>query len=163
MPDLLVRLYDLPKPDPGCALPGHEGLRLRRAMVHESSAVVNWVAGIFGRGWADECRVAFTRQPVSCYVVLARDTPVGFACHESTCRGFFGPAGVARSYRGQGIGRALTLQTLHDMAAQGYAYAIIGAAGKDAIAFYQRVAGATVIEGSEPGIYPQTPLRWGQV
>ena len=30
---------------------------------------------------------------------------------------------------GQGIGRALTLQTLHDMAAQGYAYAIIGAAG----------------------------------
>ena len=38
------------------------------------------------------------------------------------------------------------------MRAEGYAYAIIGWASS--IEFYQKAVGATVIEGSEPGIYP---------
>ena len=37
------------------------------------------------------------------------------------------------------------------MAANGYAYAIIGNAGT--LAFYTKTAGAIPIEGSEPGVY----------
>jgi hypothetical protein len=37
------------------------------------------------------------------------------------------------------------------MKAEGYAYAVIGWAGPQE--FYARLVGATVIEGSEPGIY----------
>ena len=40
---------------------------------------------------------------------------------------------------------------LQDMRTMGYAYAIAGAVG--AGEFFRRVAGATEIEGSSPGIY----------
>jgi hypothetical protein len=45
----------------------------------------------------------------------------------------------------------LTLAALAAMRASGYAYAIIGGVGPSA--FYAKVAGATPIEGSTPGIY----------
>ena len=76
---------------------------------------------------------------------------LGFACYDTTCRDFFGPTGVDESLRGKGAGAALLLACLHDMAAQGYGYAVIGGAGP--VAFYEKVCGATVIEGSVPGIY----------
>ena len=55
------------------------------------------------------------------------------------------------SLRGKGAGAALLLACLHDMATLGYGYAVIGGAGP--VAFYEKVCGATVIEGSVPGIY----------
>ena len=58
--------------------------------------------------------------------------------------------------RGRGIGKALVLAALHAMRAEGYAYAIIGWASS--VDFYRKAVGATVIEGSEPGIYPP-PLK----
>ena len=39
-----------------------------------------------------------------------------------TARGFFGPTGVKESARHKGVGRALLMVTLKDMASQGYAY-----------------------------------------
>jgi hypothetical protein len=47
--------------------------------------------------------------------------------------------------------RPLLLATLHAMHAQGYAYAVIGAAGP--IEFYRRFVSGTVIPGSWPGLY----------
>ena len=63
----------------------------------------------------------------------------------------FGPVGVREDYRGRGIGKALLLASLHAMAGEKYAYAIIGWVGP--IQFYAETVGATVIEGSEPGIF----------
>ncbi|HMO55107.1 MAG TPA: hypothetical protein PJ994_11425, partial [Tepidiformaceae bacterium] len=64
---------------------------------------------------------------------------------------YFGPTGVAESQRGSGIGKVLLLQCLESLAAQGYAYAIIGGVGP--AEFYEKTVGATLIPGSEPGIY----------
>jgi hypothetical protein len=58
-----------------------------------------------------------------------------------------------------GIGTALLLLTLDAMAAEGYAYAIIGAAGP--ADFYARAVGAVPIAGSTPVIYPNL-LRGGR-
>ena len=61
-------------------------------------------------------------------------------------------AGPPEQRRGRGVGKALLLAALHAMRAEGYAYAIIGWASS--IDFYRKAVGATVIEGSKPGIYP---------
>ena len=76
---------------------------------------------------------------------------VGFGCYDTTMRNFFGPTGVLEAYRGRGIGFALLLVCLHAMAADGYGYAIIGAAGP--VDFYSKAVGALAIDDSWPGVY----------
>lgn len=151
MADMLVRLYALP--DPGSALARMHalGVTIRRPESWERVLTVDWVRTTFSAGWAAECGTAFSTRPPSCLVAIRNDTLIGFACHDCTRRNFFGPAGVADAERGHGVGAALTLATLAAMRASGYAYAIIGGVGPSA--FYSKVAGATPIEGSTPGIY----------
>lgn len=151
MPDLLVKLYDLPGAEQRIGALRRSGVVVRRALACEKRQVVTWVRESFGDGWADECDVAFSRSPLTCFIATEGHAILGFACHESTCRDFFGPFGVAEAARGRGIGTALLLCALHDMAARGYAYAIIGAAG--AVDFYAKTVGAVPIAGSDPGIY----------
>ena len=152
MPDLLVKLYELPELAPRVAAAAGCGVAIRRAMAHERGAVAAWIGKRFGPGWASEAEAAFSRQPVACFLALEANRLVGFACHECTMRGFFGPSGVEESLRGKGIGAALLLASLWDMRAMGYGYAVIGGASEPG--FYARVAGAVPIEGSTPGVYP---------
>jgi GNAT superfamily N-acetyltransferase len=151
MPDMLVKLYDLPEVSPLVQQLAAGGIVVRHAMAYEKHLVVGWVRNTFDEGWASECEVAFSNHPVSCFIAVEAGRVVGFACHDSTCKNFFGPTGVSESHRGRGIGKVLFLACLHDMAAQGYAYAIIGGVGP--AEFYANAAGATIIEGSTPGIY----------
>jgi GNAT superfamily N-acetyltransferase len=85
------------------------------------------------------------------------DTPelLGFACWDATALGFFGPTGVAEEARGTGIGNALLQSCLHAMREQGYGYAIIGSASKNALDFYRKTlpASSQFLEGSKPGVY----------
>lgn len=151
MPDLLVRLYDLPGAASERNRQAEQGIVIRRAMAYEKQAVVQWVTHRFGTGWAGECDVAFTRVPVSCFIATDAGNIAGFACHDVTCLNFFGPTGVDEKYRRTGIGKALLLSCLHAMAAKGYAYAVIGGAGPTE--FFVKTAGAQTIAGSTPGIY----------
>ncbi len=149
--DMLVKLYDLV---PDAALDkrmADQGITLRRALVPERTAICDWIRPRFGAGWVDEATAAIMRQPVTCWIAHQGETLLGFACHDATMRGFFGPTGVDVSARGKGIGHALLLRTLLDMQDQGYGYAVIGGAGPTE--FYQRSVGAIPIEGSSPGIY----------
>jgi GNAT superfamily N-acetyltransferase len=146
MSDLLVKLYSLPPPP--ASLPGVD---VRRAFAAEKRLVCDWVATQFDSGWASECEAAFARLPVACFLAVRDRELVGFACYDATARGFFGPTGVAESERNHGIGGALLSASLHDMAAQGYAYAIIGAA--DSVEFYRKHANAIEIPDSDPGFY----------
>lgn len=156
MPDMLVKLYDLPEVGHLIKRLKEEGITIRAAMPYERDQVVAWVRATFGNGWANECKVAFTNQPVSCFIATENGTIIGFGCHECTCKDYFGPAGVTEQKRGHGIGEALLLSCLHAMAANGYAYAIIGGVGP--ADFYAKAVGATIIEGSIPGIY-RDPLK----
>lgn len=156
MPDMLVKLYELPPVEPLVQQLAAQGIVVRRALPPEKSRVVAWVQDNFGDRWASECDVSFSLRPVGCMIAVQaggddRKEIVGFGCHDATCKNFFGPTGVAESHRGKGIGKALLLACLHAMREQGYAYAIIGGAGP--VEFYAKAVGATVIEGSVPGIY----------
>jgi GNAT superfamily N-acetyltransferase len=146
MSDLLVKLYSLP-PTPT----GSSGIEVRRAFAAERRLVSDWIAKQFGPGWASECEAAFARLPVACFLALRDRELLGFACYDATARGFFGPTGVSEAERNHGIGTALLSAALHDMAAQGYAYAIIGAV--DSMEFYRKHAGAMEIPDSAPGFY----------
>lgn len=154
MTDMLVKLYDLPAP-----VPPPMGALIRRALTLEKPSVVQWVRDQFGPGWAAECETAFGRLPVSCLIALQDQELVGFCVYDSTARGMLGPIGMAAPYRRRGLGRELLRAALEAMRAIGYAYAVVGWVASEA--FFQRVAGATPIPGSEPGLYagivgPQT-------
>ena len=154
MSDLLVKLYDLPDQTAHLAALAEKDIFVGRAMANEKNRVVGWVHRRFGDGWAAECDVAFARQPIACMISFSGDRLAGFACHDSTCRNFFGPIGIDPHWRQKGVGRAVLLATLHAMAHAGYAYAIIGGAGP--AAFFEKCAGAIPIPGSTPGIYRTT-------
>ena len=117
MADLLVKLYNLKPPK----RPPPEGITVRRAFAAEKRLVAQWVAKHFGERWASECEISFARNPVACFVATNDLDVFGFATYDATARGFFGPTGVAENARHKGIGRALLVATLQDMASQGYA------------------------------------------
>jgi GNAT superfamily N-acetyltransferase len=148
---MLVRLYDIPEPSARIAALRQAGVGLRRAIAPEKHAVVSWVRQQFGDAWASECEVSFARLPISCFRAQRGQDVLGFACYDATAKAFFGPPGVLESERKQGIGTALLLMALQAMAADGYAYAIIGGVGP--AEFYAKAAGAVPIAGSTPGIY----------
>lgn len=147
---MLVRLYDLPPAAPLVAELRAVGVVCRRAESYERSPVVAFVRERWP-AWSDEVEAAFGHAPATCYVAIAEGKLAGFACYNATRPNFFGPTGVSRSHRKMGFGKALLVQCLEALGAEGYAYAIIGGVGP--AAFYERAVGATLIEGSSPGIY----------
>jgi GNAT superfamily N-acetyltransferase len=152
MGDMLVKLYELPDAATAMARIRAAGYDIRRPLPPERRAVVRWVESHFGERWAGEAETAFCRVPASCHVAVGRAGNIcGFACHDVTFRGFFGPAGVAQELRGQGLGTALLLRALHSLAEAGYAYAVIGGASHED--FYAKAVGAVPVPGSDPGPY----------
>lgn len=160
MPDMLVKLYDLPGLDASQAAMSRQGIVIRRAIGPEKPAVLTWVRANFATS-AAEVDIALGRLPITCFVALRDSQMVGVACHDATAPNFFGPEAVLEAERGRGVGRALLLAVLHAQRAQGYAYAIIGGVGP--AAFYSKCVGAVPIAGSDPGIYAgmlrTTPLN----
>jgi GNAT superfamily N-acetyltransferase len=149
--DMLVKLYALPDSRDAFDRLLRNGITTRRALAPEKHKVVAWVRNAFSEAWASEVEVAFSRQPVSCFIAVQQKNILGFACHDATCPNFFGPTGTDPNARKNGIGTALLLACLEAMKQQGYGYAIIGGVGP--AEFYQKVVGAIPIEGSAPGIY----------
>lgn len=152
MKDMLVRLMELPDASElESKLLEKEKVVFRRAIAPEKHLVSEWVMEQFGAYWKSEVEVAFSRQPVSCWIAQRGNKLLGFACYESTARNFFGPTGTMESERGKGIGKVLLIKSLESMREIGYAYAIIGGVGP--AEFYEKAVGAKIIEGSEISIY----------
>jgi len=151
MSDFLVKLYDLSERDSGVVAQNMGECILRPGMAYEKHQILAWVERMFGQAWASEADIAFGNRPISCFIATERGELLGFACYDVTCRGFFGPLGVAEGARGRGIGKALLLACLQAMASAGYAYAVVG--GVTAPEFYVKTVGAIEIPDSTPGIY----------
>lgn len=152
MKDMLVRLLGLPDvSETERQLLQKEKIVFRRAIAPEKTLVSDWVFEQFGGYWKSEVEVAFSRQPVSCWLAQRGNEILGFACYESTARNFFGPTGTLESERGKGIGKTLLVKSLESLREMGYAYAIIGGVGP--AEFYQKSVDARIIEGSETSIY----------
>ena len=151
MADMLVNLLELQSPDEIIARLEDQGISIRRAMAPDMYGILEFVEKTLSRGARGECAVCFSHQPISCFIAVKDKKPVGFACYDATMRDFFGPTAVDESCRGKGVGAALLLSALWSMRDEGYAYAIIGGVGP--AAFYEKVCGAKMIEGSTPGAY----------
>lgn len=156
MPDMLVRLLDLPPLEPELQKMEQAGVVLRRSLPFEASKVRAFVESHFGTSWADEISVGYSNKPTTVYIAVREGRILGFGAYECTHRAFFGPTGVAEAERGQGIGRALLIACLWGLRELGYAYGIIGGAGPTE--FYAKAVGAVEIPGSSPGVYAH-PLR----
>ena len=151
MIDMLVRLYDLPESAGLYAEVASKGVTLRRARAFEKHTVAAFAREHFSEKWVSEVEVALTRQPVACFIATRDKQILGFACFDTTQRGFFGPTGVLESARGLGLGKALLLKSLEALREIGYAYAIIGGVGPRE--FYAKACGAIESPGSDPGTH----------
>lgn len=150
MADLLVRLYDLPHSEAEERVAA-AGIVVRRALPPERYIVLDWVKERFYPGWVGEVALGMGQMPVTVWIAVKDGALLGFACHDTTAKGFFGPTGVAEEARHQGIGEALLIATLKGMREAGYAYAVIGDPGP--VEFYRKRLDALEIPGSEPGQY----------
>ena len=153
MADMLVKLYPLPTA-PGLqeALRA-KGITIKKALAPDMGKIIAFTEENGHPGWADELRVCFSNQPVSCYIAVKDKQVIGFGCYEATARGFFGPTLVAESARHQGVGKALLLACLASLRELGYAYAFIGWPAEDAIHFYQEATGGMMIPDEGHGVY----------
>lgn len=151
MADMLVNLLNLPDCKEDINKLAAEGITIRRIQPYEISFLRRFILKHFGETWADEVSVAYAQKPITCFIATREKKIIGFAAYECTCRDYFGPTGVDKEYRGNGIGKVLLLSCLHAMRDMGYAYAIVGAVGP--ADFYASCVGATVIPDSTPGIY----------
>jgi predicted N-acetyltransferase YhbS len=154
MPDMLVRLYDLPDPARYDARTASTGIVVRRLDAWDRAALRRFVLEHFTENWASEADFAFANgHPITGFVATENGAIAGFAVYECSRRGFFGPTGVREDLRAKGAGASLLFRCLEAMREMGYGYAIIGGVGP--AEFYAKVCGATVIEGSDASVYAQ--------
>jgi GNAT superfamily N-acetyltransferase len=152
MADMLCSLITLPPLSPLIEQLRKEGITIRRPNPWEQSKLYAFIEKHFSKGWAEETSIAFTHQPVTCFIALRGDDIIGFADYECTRKDYFGPTGVDESCRGKGVGKALFLAALYGLNDLGYTYAIIGDAGPED--FYRKCVGAINIPlGDGRGIY----------
>jgi hypothetical protein len=151
MPDMLVRLYDLPDAAPHFQRITAAGLKVRRADPWDRLRLHEFIRSQFQELWAIEADRAFASTPITAFLGIEGKDIAGFAVYESTRHNFFGPTGVREDLRGSGLGAALLFRCLESMREMGYAYAVIGGVGP--AEFYEKTVGAFVIPGSEVSVY----------
>jgi GNAT superfamily N-acetyltransferase len=95
------------------------GYEIRRARSDER-ALLDAVAVAFGGAWPFELERALGHSPVGVHVALRDGAYCGFAAHDGNNRGlgWFGPTGTWPDHRGRGLGEALLLACLVDVAAE---------------------------------------------
>lgn len=112
--------------------------------VHDCIQIgASWITKTFSGGWAKQFLKSASYDPPRCRLAMKGDRIIGFAGWDGTAPGLFGPEGVDEAFRGQGIGKALLVSCLSDMARFGYKYAIIWRAGPTD--FYARTVGAVPV------------------
>jgi GNAT superfamily N-acetyltransferase len=119
------------------------GYDVRRAGTGDRAALTAQIALAFSPGWAFEVGRAVDLDPPAVHVAVARDTGelAAFAAHDGNNRGlgWFGPAGTFEPHRRRGLGEALLVACLLDVAAAGHALGTIAWVGPRA--FYEHAAG----------------------
>jgi len=151
MIDMIVNLLELPDTRDVYSKVEQQQITLRRARAYERHIVADWVGEHFSLKWVSEVKVAMSRQPVACFIATREKKIMGFACIETTAKGFYGPTGVSEDARGTGIGKALLFKAMEALRDSGYVYGVIGGVGPKE--FYEKACNAKEILGSDPGIY----------
>lgn len=121
------------------------GYHIRRAGRADRDALRAMVEAAFSPAWAFEVDRAMDLTPPGAHIAVHRDSGalVAFAAHDGNNRGlgWFGPGGTLAAHRGQGLGAALLLACLADVAAAGREVCEIAWIGPRG--FYERAAGVS--------------------
>jgi GNAT superfamily N-acetyltransferase len=146
--NLLLPVRENPKVTPARAQEmarraGELGYEVRRARRAERAALSAQIADGFSGAWAFEVDRAIDQDPPAVHVALTRSGGqlVAFAAHDgnNSGLGWFGPAGTLEPHRQHGLGEALLLACLVDVAEAGFDVCTIAWIGPRA--FYERAAG----------------------
>ena len=152
MKDLFVNLYEKDYLNEIKLKLKNEEVKIKRLLSPNSDNLIDFVTSHFNSQWASEVKAGAYKENPTCFIATHENEIVGFACYDATAKGYFGPTGVNKNYRGQNIGQLLLLTTLNSMKEAGYGYAVIGSVGKDVVPFYSKYL--NVIESnSKPNIY----------
>jgi GNAT superfamily N-acetyltransferase len=142
--NLLIDVRNNPRVSPAragelAARAAAAGYEVRRAHPGEH-ALVAAVAAEFGGAWPFELARALGHEPPGVHVALRDGACCAFAAHDGNNRGlgWFGPAGTWPAHRGRGLGEALLLACLVDVAA---AHPQCEVAWIGPRAFYEKAAG----------------------
>lgn len=143
--NVLVRVRDNPRvsaarADDAAARARAKGYVVRRAHANEP-ALLAAVAREFGGAWPFELARALAHAPAPAVHVATRaDEYCGFAAHDGNNQGlgWFGPTGTWPAHRGAGLGEALLLACLVDVAADHERCEVAWIGPRP---FYDRVAG----------------------
>ncbi|HEY1975187.1 MAG TPA: GNAT family N-acetyltransferase [Candidatus Baltobacteraceae bacterium] len=161
MRELFNLVVDLGRLPFDFACPERSELRERSRRAQDDSVAIDertlaWIDDEFGGTWSSEAHAGST--------VVARDdagTPSGFATYDAKGMrfrwlrglalepgvGVFGPIGVARDRRRNGIGTELLFAALNGLRGRGYSRALIAAVGEEKIIdWYRHAAGAEIAE-----------------
>jgi len=125
-------------------LPSEIPPNVQRVSDQSRERVLGFIRSEFGAIWRFETSRAFVNDPPTLFFVEHDGKVAGFAAHDANNRnlGFFGPAGVAKSLRGRGLGRQLLLASLADLRRLGHDRVVIP--WTDSIDFYRKACGASV-------------------
>jgi mycothiol synthase len=95
------------------------GYEIRRATRDDSEHLRAAITTEFGGAWPFEVERALEQEPAGVHVALRDGQVCSFAAHDGNNRGlgWFGPTGTWPAHRGQGLGEALLLACLIDVAA----------------------------------------------
>jgi len=120
------------------------GYTIRRATRADRAALFEWIAAQFSEAWAFEVGLALSARVEGVHVAVAPGGELAaFAAHDGNNRGlgWFGPAGTVPAHRGRGLGAALLLACLVDVAGAGHRQCLISWIGPRE--FYERTAGVS--------------------
>lgn len=121
------------------AAAAERGYEVRRARSDER-ALIDAVASEFGGAWPFEAARALEGERPGVHVAVKDGAYCAFAAHDGNNRGlgWFGPTGTWPAHRGQGLGEALLMACLVDVAEQ---HAQCEVAWIGPRPFYEKVAG----------------------
>jgi mycothiol synthase len=119
------------------------GVSVRRAVLEDVPALVDFSLAHFGSPWAGEISHSVGRDRAGCHLAFDEAGRIlGFAAYGSSRPSWFGPMGTAPAGRGLGIGGVLLRRCLQDQKANGYGTVQIGWVGP--VPFYCGQVGARV-------------------
>jgi GNAT superfamily N-acetyltransferase len=115
------------------------GYEVRRARADEGELLLA-IASDFGGAWPWEVAMAMGGDPPGVWVAVRDREYAAFAAHDGNNRGlgWFGPAGTWPDHRGRGLGEALLVACLVDVAARHPTCEVAWIGPRE---FYRRVAG----------------------
>ncbi|MHA1793708.1 MAG: GNAT family N-acetyltransferase [Promethearchaeota archaeon] len=121
------------------------GFLIQRARHEDKEATFNYVKRNFIGFWHEEVKLSFLNEPCTTFLLKDGDGAiVGFASHSIHFPGSFGPTGVNKNLRGQGLGSLLLKWCMWDIKQSGMDKAIIMWVEGETIKFYSKAIGARI-------------------